>query len=109
MRKLAAEVFVSYRSGHGTRSMLDQLCGSAGFSPRIAYEGDDTTCLLAFIAAGFGASVLPRHPKWPGVVDIRISDPGAQRSLGLAWMSDHYLSFVAQKFREFVLAKASRR
>ena len=106
MHELASEAFVSFREGHGTRMMFDQMCSSAGFSPRIAYEGNETNGLLAFVAAGFGVSVGPEHPARPGVVALAIDHPAAHRTLGLAWMDGHYLSTVAQAFRAFALGRA---
>jgi DNA-binding transcriptional LysR family regulator len=105
---LVSEAFVSSRPGHGTRGMFDQMCSAAGFSPHIAYEGDETNGLLAFVAAGFGVSIGPDHPMRPGVRVIAIDNPAAHRTLGLAWMEDHYLSSVAQAFRTFTLTRAEK-
>jgi DNA-binding transcriptional LysR family regulator len=108
IEELVSEAFVSFRPGHGTRSMFDQMCSSAGFSPHIAYEGDETNGLLAFVAAGFGVSIGPEHPVRPDVTVIAIDNAAAHRTLGLAWMEDHYLSSVAQAFRTFTLSRAEK-
>ena len=107
IQELATEAFVAFRPGHGTRRIFDQLCSSAGFVPNIAYEGGETDGLLAFVAAGFGVSVGPEHPLRPGIAVIAIDNPAAHRTLGLAWIADHYLSQLAQAFRAFTLARAA--
>jgi DNA-binding transcriptional LysR family regulator len=41
------------------RSVVEQLCGQAGFAPRVAYELDDLPAAQAFVAAGI--AVVPMH------------------------------------------------
>jgi DNA-binding transcriptional LysR family regulator len=41
------------------RSVVEQLCAQAGFTPRVAYELDDLPAVQAFVAAGI--AVVPMH------------------------------------------------
>jgi DNA-binding transcriptional LysR family regulator len=41
------------------RSLVEQLCAQAGFTPRVAYELDDLAAAQAFVAAGI--AVVPMH------------------------------------------------
>jgi DNA-binding transcriptional LysR family regulator len=41
------------------RSLVEQLCAQAGFSPRVAYELDDLPAAQRFVAAGI--AVVPMH------------------------------------------------
>ena len=41
------------------RSVVEHLCGQAGFAPRVAYELDDLPAAQAFVAAGI--AVVPMH------------------------------------------------
>jgi DNA-binding transcriptional LysR family regulator len=41
------------------RSLVEQLCGEAGFAPRVAYELDDLPAAQAFVAAGI--ALVPMH------------------------------------------------
>jgi DNA-binding transcriptional LysR family regulator len=43
----------------GFRSLVEHLCGQAGFAPRTAYELDDLPAVQAFVAAGI--AVVPMH------------------------------------------------
>jgi len=40
------------------RSLLEQLCAEAGFSPRAAYEVNDLVAYQAFVAAGISVAVM---------------------------------------------------
>ena len=41
------------------RSLVEQLCGEAGFAPKVAYELDDLPAAQAFVAAGI--ALVPMH------------------------------------------------
>lgn len=41
------------------RSLVEQLCGEAGFAPTVAYELDDLPAVQAFVAAGI--ALVPMH------------------------------------------------
>ena len=50
--------------------------------------------------------MMLRHTHTADVAVLRalpITEPRCQRSLGLAWRKEHYLSQAAQQFRAFVI------
>lgn len=54
------------------RGHLLELCGRAGFSPRIAFETDNVVAVESLVAQGIGVATLPRmaaesFPTLPGV------------------------------------------
>ena len=59
LAEAADDDYVLLRPEWELRSLIDQLCDSAGFRPRVAFEGDDLPVVLGFVAAGLGVSVVP--------------------------------------------------
>src|SRR6266540_5669568 len=52
MAELASERFVLLEPGYGVRTLTDELCAAAGFSPRIAFEGQESDTVRGLVAAG---------------------------------------------------------
>ncbi|MBU4465375.1 MAG: LysR family transcriptional regulator [Actinobacteria bacterium] len=57
------------------RGHLLELCGRAGFEPRIGFETDNVVAVEALVAQGIGVATLPRmavdsFPQLPGVVTL---------------------------------------
>lgn len=68
LRDLAQEPFVAVKAGHAFRQVTDDLCTEAGFVPRVVCEGESTSSLLGFVAAGFGIAIVPPDfGSFPGV------------------------------------------
>ena len=57
---LAGEPFVLYKDGSLAREMMLAGAAAAGFTPRSALEATGNDTVRAFVAAGFGVSLLPR-------------------------------------------------
>ena len=47
------------------RALTDALCAEAGFTPRVAFEGDDLRVVNGFVAAGLGVAVVPADEADP--------------------------------------------
>lgn len=106
--EVAWEPFVVRRAPSGMREQVLSLCHSAGFEPEIAYEVDDLPTVRGFVGAGLGVAVVPAlgraAPMVLGPVRlIPLTDPGAQRDIGLAWLAERRLLPAAAAFRDFVL------
>jgi DNA-binding transcriptional LysR family regulator len=106
MRELAGDRFVSFKPGHALRELIDDLCRAAGFVPTIGFEGDESSSVRGFVAAGFGVGIVPAGGSMAGLVALRVSEPHARRTIGIAWREDHYLSASERAFREFILSAA---
>ncbi|MBK1788901.1 LysR family transcriptional regulator [Prauserella cavernicola] len=106
---LAAEDFVLLEHGYGLRRITDDLCARAGFTPRIAFEGQESDTVRGLVAAGLGVAVLPKFgPGTPaGVTEVPLS-PRVTRAIGLAWPSAHPLPPAVTAFRDFVRDRAQR-
>lgn len=67
------------------RGHLLELCGRAGFEPRIAFETDNFVAVEGLVAQGIGVATLPRlavesFPQLPGVVTVPLP-AGERRTL----------------------------
>ena len=58
LREVADESFVLFKEGHAIRRMTDDLCRAAGFTPTSRFEGDDSSSLPGFVAAGCGVAIV---------------------------------------------------
>ncbi|WP_245827942.1 LysR substrate-binding domain-containing protein [Sinomonas mesophila] len=111
LAEAAGEPFVALERGFGMRSILDRLGRDAGFSPDIAFSGQDTRTLLGLVSAGLGVAVVPpsseghaaAHGSRLGWVELELEDPGATREIGLVWPRGIGEPPQVRMFREHVL------
>ncbi len=102
----ASDDFVTLAPGNYMRQMADDLCRSAGFEPRIAFEAAGVSTLRGFVAAGLGVAIVPAAPTpVPGLVEVPLTDAGAFREVGLIWPADVELAEPARLFRRFVVGQ----
>lgn len=104
---LAREPFVGTKVSSGLRQITDELAQAAGFTPTVAFEGEEVNTLRGLVAAGLGVAVLPaaQPAPPPGVVEIPLR-PKAARSIGLIWASDRPMAPAVLAFRNFVSSRA---
>jgi DNA-binding transcriptional LysR family regulator len=62
-----------------------QLCRAAGFSPRARHHADDFTTVLALVAAGQGASIVPRMAITGPPVGVRLEELPTRRRTRIAY------------------------
>ncbi len=102
--ELADEEFIVLEHGYGLRQITDDLCAAAGFTPRIAFEGQETETVRGLVAAGLGVALLP-HPEFTPPAGVRELPliPRSSRVFGLAWLTDQPLPPAVKAFREHAL------
>lgn len=114
LAEAAEENFLMMGKAWEFRALCDQLCAAAGFAPHVAFETDDLTVILGFVAAGLGVAVVPTTPadaEATGVRGhriVRLTDDGASRHLGMAWSRTRRLLPSAELFRVAVLNRFKR-
>ncbi|MEG0260860.1 MAG: LysR family transcriptional regulator [Lysinibacillus sp.] len=105
MQELANEPFVLMKKGYTLRKTSDRLLGAAGINPQITFEGDEVATVAGFVGAGLGVSLLPDdgdlNPQ--KIVKIRVEDMVCERTMGMAWVENRYLSPSSLQFKQFVL------
>jgi DNA-binding transcriptional LysR family regulator len=106
MAELAREAFVATKPGYGLRQITDELARAAGFTPTLAFEGEQVDTLRGLVAADLGIAVLPAAEPAPpqGVVEIPLR-PKATRHIGLVWAADRPMGPAALIFRDFVTSR----
>ena len=115
LAELAGETFVGMSPGHGLRQMTDELCAAAGFTPELAFEGEEADTVRGLVAAGLGVAVLPVAERWatednptgtprgwPGLLELPLT-PHASRQIGLVWAANRPLAPAARAFRQFTM------
>ncbi|WP_280696182.1 LysR family transcriptional regulator [Kitasatospora sp. GP82] len=109
LAEVADEPFVAVEEGYGLRVITDGFCAEAGFTPRVAFEGEEAETLRGLVAAGLGVALLPPAlvPR-PGVVELEVTAPRTRRAIGLAWVTGRPLTPPVAAFRDFVLSRRGR-
>ncbi|MFJ8820284.1 LysR family transcriptional regulator [Streptomyces sp. NPDC102467] len=109
LAETADESFVTLEPGYGLRRITDDLCAEAGFTPRIAFEGEEAETLRGLVAAGLGVALLPPPavPR-PGVVELAVTGQRAVREIGVAWLDGHPDTPPVAAFKKFLLSRRGR-
>jgi LysR family transcriptional regulator, transcription activator of glutamate synthase operon len=103
LRQAATETFVALTPAQGLREVFDTLCERAGFTPQLAFEGEEHETLRGLVRAGLGVAVLPPAThKDPTLVEITVRDPNARRHIGAVWQKDRRLPPAARRFISFL-------
>lgn len=107
LNQLKDDKFILFSKGYSLRPIVWQACLEAGFSPKIAFEGEETDTIRGLVAAGMGVSLLPEMALFQTNLlqpaRVRVSNPRVTRTIGLIHRSDDKLPLVAQSFRKFLL------
>ena len=74
------------RAGYTIRTTIFAACRHAGFEPVVACDGGELAGVIALVARGLGAAVIPSivATHQPGLRAIRIDRPRLVRTIGLA-------------------------
>ncbi|MFD0698763.1 LysR substrate-binding domain-containing protein [Paenibacillus sp. GCM10027628] len=104
LQEIADEPMISFKSGYGLRNIIDTLCNEAGFTPKIAFEGEEVHTVAGLVAAGLGVALIPDVKGLGGndVVKLSVSSQECRRNIGVVWVKERYLSPPAKRFIQFV-------
>ncbi|HET8853062.1 MAG TPA: LysR family transcriptional regulator substrate-binding protein [Ktedonobacteraceae bacterium] len=107
LREVAHEAVVIEKVGSGLRDLVDTFCQQAGFTPRIVYEIDEPAALYEFVKAYLGVAFVPalmkKQIREQALLSLRLTNPICQRTFGIAWHEEHYLSEAARTFHQFIM------
>ncbi len=105
----AAEPFVALASHTGLRQLTDGLWAEDSIHPHIVFEATEIPTMEGLVAAGFGVAVVPvpRDGGEAKVVHVALTNVGAKREVGLVWDRNRALSPPAQRFADFLMARAT--
>jgi DNA-binding transcriptional LysR family regulator len=83
---LREEPMITLVRGSGLRTLLENACRDAGFTPRVTAETGELGSLVELAAEGLGLAVVPRSAvDAHGAAVVRITRPRLQRRTALAW------------------------
>jgi DNA-binding transcriptional LysR family regulator len=86
LEALRDQPMITLVHGSGLRTVLENACGDAGFSPRISAETGELSSLVELTAEGLGVAVVPRSAvEGADVAVVQITRPRLQRHTALAW------------------------
>jgi DNA-binding transcriptional LysR family regulator len=101
MTALAGLPLISLPPGAGLRAALEAACAAAGFTPRVAFEGEDPRVLAELAAHGLGPAVIPRSladARADRLHAITLTGPEPRGRLALAWRAEGPVSPAAREF-----------
>jgi DNA-binding transcriptional LysR family regulator len=103
LAEVATDPFIVVKPGYGLRDITETLCDRAGFTPRVAFEGEDVETLRGLVAAGLGVALLPARRSAPSSTPLlSVADRGSSRTIGLVWHRRRYRSPAVRAFADFV-------
>ncbi|MDE5416225.1 LysR family transcriptional regulator [Alkalihalobacterium chitinilyticum] len=104
LEEIANEPFIGFKEGVGLRTITDQLCQDAGFTPNITFEGQEVSTVNGLVSAGLGVSLIPERKGLDEteVSKIEVLDYECTRSIGIAWVESRYIPQVVQQFKDFI-------
>jgi DNA-binding transcriptional LysR family regulator len=93
---------IMFREGYDLREATLQACREAGVEPRLVSQGGEMDGVLAFVAAGLGAAVVPAIalPAESTLAAIPFVRPGLSRTVALAARSDQPVPRPARALAE---------
>ncbi|MFB6364170.1 LysR family transcriptional regulator [Paenibacillus elgii] len=109
LQELADFPFLTLKTDR-TTGMHDRVvteCRRHGFEPRIICECSSVAVIIAMVAAGLGATVLPKSVMTafplPSIRTLPLADADFQSDVGILWLNNRYLSRAARRFIDHFL------
>jgi LysR family transcriptional activator of glutamate synthase operon len=107
LEQLADDDFIMFRPGFTLRDIAVEACKKSGFTPRIAFEGEETDTIKGLVAAGLGVGLLPtvalRGNGPLETANVRISEPIVTRTVGFVTPRFRKLPPSEKIFQQFLL------
>ena len=98
--RLRDYTLVTLTPGSGLRTVLDNACRQAGFTPRIAAETGELGSLIRLAAEGLGVAPMPQSAldaDDPRIATVELTRPRLHRRTALAW-NDTTISPAGREF-----------
>jgi len=104
--ELAGHDLITLAAGYGVRTITDHLLEAAGVPQQYAFESQEMTTAAGLVAAGLGIAILPPGDEVLGTRAIALTDPGASRTLSLAFSASQELSPPVTALRQYLIGAA---
>lgn len=100
------ESFICVGAESSLRKVTDELCGRAGFKPKVVVENDNCSYIFNFIRKGIGISLVPGvtwgYKADPDIAFVKINNISDRRYIYLSWREGDILSPASRIFKEFL-------
>lgn len=110
LNELAEDQFIFLRKGFTVRTLTEQYCNEAGFTPHVAFVSEEIATAAGLVTAELGVALLPniKTLDTKKVSRLRVSQPKCRWIIGMGWIEGRYLSPAASLFKQFVLDNYKR-
>lgn len=101
---LEREAFILMKEGHCLAGQALQFCRLNGFAPRVSFRSAQIETVLAFVAAGWGVSIVPAMARGKNTqAGVRYRTlAGMTRSIGVIARESRPLSRAARELVTFL-------
>jgi DNA-binding transcriptional LysR family regulator len=103
--ELANESFILFNKDFVLNDRIIYSCNSVGFNPHIISESSQRYFIEEMVASKFGVSLLPKsicQNLNKNVKSVKVVNPSISWKLGIIWGKNHYLSYAAKEWLEFI-------
>jgi DNA-binding transcriptional LysR family regulator len=106
VRDLANHPLITFRKSHSMRAIIEGIFESAGATPNVVLEAEDSNGIPGFVAAGLGIAILAQDGEFPkDVALLPTNGPLHTRPVGLAWAAGRLAPDTVKSFQEFTLRR----
>jgi LysR family hydrogen peroxide-inducible transcriptional activator len=100
---LEREAFILMKEGHCLSGQALQFCRINGFAPQISFRSAQIETVLAFVAKGWGVSVVPEMACTRPMRGVRFRTlAGMTRSIGIIYRKARPLSHASRALVDFL-------
>ncbi len=106
LEEIKNEPFISIKKGNSLRQLVDSYFAEIGVVQNSTFAGEEMHTIAGFVSAGLGVSLIPNVKGLDDykVKKLRVIYPLCNRSVGVSWAKNRYLSPAASEFKQYVLA-----
>lgn len=110
LEDLEKEAFILMKEGHCLAGQALQFCRFNGFAPRVSFRSAQIETVLAFVANGWGVSIVPEMACERPMPLVRYrSIEGLVRSIGVLRREARALSHAGRALADFLRESPKRR
>ncbi|MEH7468545.1 LysR substrate-binding domain-containing protein, partial [Priestia megaterium] len=106
LQELVDEPFVLLPKGFVFRDIVVNACQNLGFTPNVAFEGDDIDALKGLVSAGLGVTLMPEVTLVDSLprstVKIPLVEPNVTRTVGVITPKERALLPTEKLFYDFL-------
>jgi len=111
LKELRDEPFLLLRDDHCFRETTIEVCKRARILPQVVFESGQFSSIVGMVGAGLGISIVPEMAleQRADCSFVPIADDRASRTIGVATLKGHFLSFVQKAFIEHLRSNGNSR